>query len=119
MSVKNTACYSCMMCIPLLHCFLLHFPSLSNILIFIFGTEELHIGGQEHFYMETQSVLVVPKGEAKEMDVYVSSQHPALIQVTAFLRKFKALIIQLFVCCLYVFFEATQKPLFSSAAITC
>uniref|UniRef100_A0A7M4ERU3 aldehyde oxidase n=1 Tax=Crocodylus porosus TaxID=8502 RepID=A0A7M4ERU3_CROPO len=42
--------------------------------------EELHIGGQEHFYMETQSVLVVPKGEAKEMDVYVSSQHPALIQ---------------------------------------
>uniref|UniRef100_A0A672VBK7 Aldehyde oxidase 1 n=1 Tax=Strigops habroptila TaxID=2489341 RepID=A0A672VBK7_STRHB len=41
---------------------------------------EIHIGGQEHFYMETQSVLAVPKGEDKEMDVYVSTQHPAVIQ---------------------------------------
>uniref|UniRef100_A0A8C3JYC6 Aldehyde oxidase 1 n=1 Tax=Calidris pygmaea TaxID=425635 RepID=A0A8C3JYC6_9CHAR len=41
---------------------------------------EIHIGGQEHFYMETQSVLAVPKGEDKEMDVYVSTQHPAIIQ---------------------------------------
>ncbi|POI33689.1 hypothetical protein CIB84_002559, partial [Bambusicola thoracicus] len=42
---------------------------------------EIHIGGQEHFYMETQSVLAIPKGEDKEMDVYVSTQHPAFIQV--------------------------------------
>uniref|UniRef100_A0A8C4VEI3 Aldehyde oxidase 1 n=1 Tax=Falco tinnunculus TaxID=100819 RepID=A0A8C4VEI3_FALTI len=42
---------------------------------------ELCIGGQEHFYMETQSVLAVPKGEDKEMDLYVSTQHPAIIQV--------------------------------------
>ncbi|XP_046777288.1 aldehyde oxidase isoform X3 [Gallus gallus] len=41
---------------------------------------EIHIGGQEHFYMETQSVLAIPKGEDKEMDVYVSTQHPAFIQ---------------------------------------
>ncbi|KAM9286952.1 aldehyde oxidase-like [Morus bassanus] len=41
---------------------------------------EMRIGGQEHFYMETQSVLAVPKGEDKEMDVYVSTQHPAIIQ---------------------------------------
>ncbi|XP_053900314.1 aldehyde oxidase 1-like isoform X1 [Malaclemys terrapin pileata] len=41
---------------------------------------EIHIGGQEHFYMETQCALVVPKGEDKEMDVYVSTQHPALTQ---------------------------------------
>ncbi|XP_042730164.1 aldehyde oxidase-like isoform X3 [Lagopus leucura] len=41
---------------------------------------EIHIGGQEHFYMETQSVLAVPKGEDKEMDVFVSTQHPAFIQ---------------------------------------
>uniref|UniRef100_A0A8D0G7C1 FAD-binding PCMH-type domain-containing protein n=1 Tax=Sphenodon punctatus TaxID=8508 RepID=A0A8D0G7C1_SPHPU len=41
---------------------------------------EIYIGGQEHFYMETQSVLVVPKGEDKEMDVYVSSQHPTFAQ---------------------------------------
>ncbi|KFV62993.1 Aldehyde oxidase, partial [Dryobates pubescens] len=41
---------------------------------------EMHIGGQEHFYMETQSVLAVPRGEDKEMDLYVSTQHPATIQ---------------------------------------
>ncbi|NP_001280175.1 aldehyde oxidase-like [Anolis carolinensis] len=41
---------------------------------------EIHIGGQEHFYMETQSVLVVPKGEDKEIDIYVSSQHPSFTQ---------------------------------------
>ncbi|KFO15473.1 Aldehyde oxidase, partial [Balearica regulorum gibbericeps] len=41
---------------------------------------EICVGGQEHFYMETQSVLAVPKGEDKEMDVYVSTQHPATIQ---------------------------------------
>nr|XP_020667413.1 aldehyde oxidase [Pogona vitticeps] len=41
---------------------------------------EIQIGGQEHFYMETQSVLVVPKGEDKEMDVYASTQHPAFVQ---------------------------------------
>ncbi|XP_061464042.1 aldehyde oxidase 1-like [Rhineura floridana] len=41
---------------------------------------EVHIGGQEHFYMETQSILAVPKGEDKEMDVYASTQHPSLVQ---------------------------------------
>lgn len=60
--------------------FLLSF-SLSNTCIFLSGSGEICIGGQEHFYMETQSVLAVPKGEDKEMDVYVSTQHPAFIQV--------------------------------------
>ncbi|KAJ6665273.1 hypothetical protein lerEdw1_004322 [Lerista edwardsae] len=41
---------------------------------------EIHIGGQEHFYMETQSILAVPGGEDKEMDMYVSTQHPAMVQ---------------------------------------
>ncbi|XP_037704740.1 aldehyde oxidase-like [Choloepus didactylus] len=41
---------------------------------------EIHVGGQEHFYMETQSMLAVPKGEDQEMDLYVSSQFPKLIQ---------------------------------------
>ncbi|XP_062972241.1 aldehyde oxidase-like [Elgaria multicarinata webbii] len=41
---------------------------------------EISIGGQSHFYMETQSILAVPKGEDKEMDVYASVQHPACIQ---------------------------------------
>nr|DAA64423.1 TPA_inf: aldehyde oxidase 1 [Otolemur garnettii] len=41
---------------------------------------EMHVGGQEHFYMETQSMLAVPKGEDREMDVYVSTQFPKYIQ---------------------------------------
>jgi len=41
----------------------------------------IHIGGQEHFYLETQACLVVPKGEDGEMEVFSSTQHPASIQV--------------------------------------
>ncbi|XP_064518045.1 aldehyde oxidase 2-like isoform X1 [Pseudopipra pipra] len=41
---------------------------------------ELHMGGQEHFYMETNSVLVIPRVEDKEMDVYVSTQHVTDVQ---------------------------------------
>ncbi|XP_037023470.2 aldehyde oxidase isoform X2 [Artibeus jamaicensis] len=41
---------------------------------------EIHLGGQEHFYMETQSVLAVPKREDQEMDIYVSTQYPRGIQ---------------------------------------
>ncbi|TRZ04440.1 hypothetical protein DNTS_025932, partial [Danionella cerebrum] len=42
---------------------------------------EIRIGGQEHFYMETQSFLVVPVGEETEMKVYLSTQHPTFTQV--------------------------------------
>ncbi|XP_065100704.1 aldehyde oxidase 3-like [Paramisgurnus dabryanus] len=41
---------------------------------------EIRIGGQEHFYLETQSFLVVPVGEEQEMKVYLSTQHPTFIQ---------------------------------------
>ncbi|KFV43182.1 Aldehyde oxidase, partial [Gavia stellata] len=41
---------------------------------------ELHMGGQEHFYLETNSVLVIPRVEDKEMDVYVSTQHATGVQ---------------------------------------
>ncbi|XP_070786462.1 aldehyde oxidase 6 [Enoplosus armatus] len=41
---------------------------------------EIRMGGQEHFYMETQSMLVVPVGEEREFNVYISSQWPALAQ---------------------------------------
>lgn len=44
-------------------------------------TGEVHVGGQEHFYMETQRVLVIPKAEDKELDIYVSAQDPAHVQV--------------------------------------
>ncbi|XP_077926154.1 aldehyde oxidase 2-like [Halichoerus grypus] len=43
---------------------------------------EVHVGGQEHFYMETQSVLVIPKAEDEELDIYVSTQDPAHVQKT-------------------------------------
>ncbi|EDL00071.1 aldehyde oxidase 3-like 1 [Mus musculus] len=42
----------------------------------------VHVGGQEHFYMETQRVLVIPKTEDKELDMYVSTQDPAHVQKT-------------------------------------
>ncbi|XP_063789020.1 aldehyde oxidase 1-like isoform X2 [Pseudophryne corroboree] len=43
---------------------------------------EIHIGGQEQFYMETNSVLVVPKGEENEFDIYISTQDPTTAQLT-------------------------------------
>ncbi|KAJ8003641.1 hypothetical protein DPEC_G00150440 [Dallia pectoralis] len=41
---------------------------------------EAYIGGQEHFYMETQGLIAVPKGENGEMDLFVASQHAAYTQ---------------------------------------
>lgn len=35
---------------------------------------ELSIGGQEHFYMETQCCLVNPQGESNEVEVFCSTQ---------------------------------------------
>ncbi|XP_069839454.1 aldehyde oxidase 1-like isoform X2 [Dendropsophus ebraccatus] len=43
---------------------------------------EVHIGGQEQFYMETNSVLVVPKGEDNEFDIFISTQDPATAQLS-------------------------------------
>src|SRR5439155_2646721 len=40
---------------------------------------ELVIGGQEHFYLETQAALAVP-GEAGEITVHSSTQNPSEIQ---------------------------------------
>ncbi|KAK7065266.1 hypothetical protein SK128_021569 [Halocaridina rubra] len=41
---------------------------------------EIHLGGQEHFYMETSSHLAVPKGESGEMEIFSTTQHPSLTQ---------------------------------------
>ncbi|KAJ1982432.1 hypothetical protein H4R34_001725 [Dimargaris verticillata] len=41
---------------------------------------EYRVGGQEHFYLETQATLVVPKGEDDEYDVYSSTQNPTEAQ---------------------------------------
>lgn len=50
-------------------------------LIVTVSSGEIRLGGQEHFYMETQSMLVVPVGEETEFNIYVSTQWPTLIQV--------------------------------------
>ncbi|XP_071497121.1 xanthine dehydrogenase/oxidase-like [Diadema antillarum] len=41
---------------------------------------ELSIGGQEHFYLETQCALVVPKGEDSELEVFAAAQDPTAVQ---------------------------------------
>ena len=40
---------------------------------------EMRIGGQEHFYMETQSCIAVPQ-EDEEMVIYISAQSPSTLQ---------------------------------------
>ena len=41
---------------------------------------EARVGGQDHFYLETQACLVVPKGEDGEMEITSSSQGLSFVQ---------------------------------------
>ncbi|XP_078398847.1 xanthine dehydrogenase/oxidase [Cetorhinus maximus] len=41
---------------------------------------EMYIGGQEHFYLETQCTVAIPRGEDGEMELFVSTQSPSQIQ---------------------------------------
>ncbi|XP_073502610.1 aldehyde oxidase-like isoform X1 [Phyllobates terribilis] len=41
---------------------------------------EIYIGGQEHFYMETQSIRVIPSKEGQEMEIYAATQDPTYMQ---------------------------------------
>ncbi|XP_062236272.1 xanthine dehydrogenase/oxidase [Platichthys flesus] len=41
---------------------------------------EIHMGGQEHFYLETNVTLAVPRGEDGEMELFVSTQAPTKTQ---------------------------------------
>ena len=41
---------------------------------------ECRVGGQEHFYLETQACLVVPRGENQEMEITSSTQGVANTQ---------------------------------------
>ncbi|RXN20664.1 xanthine dehydrogenase oxidase [Labeo rohita] len=40
----------------------------------------MHIGGQEHFYLETNCTLAVPRGEDGEMELFVSTQSASKTQ---------------------------------------
>ncbi|XP_046517798.1 xanthine dehydrogenase/oxidase-like [Equus quagga] len=44
---------------------------------------EFYIGGQEHFYLETHCTIAVPKGEAGEMELFVSTQNTMKTQAFA------------------------------------
>ncbi|KAK7832100.1 hypothetical protein U0070_015247 [Myodes glareolus] len=41
---------------------------------------EIHVEGQEHFYMETQSILAIPQAEDKEMVLHLGTQFPTHVQ---------------------------------------
>lgn len=41
---------------------------------------EIYIGGQEHFYLETNCAIAVPKGEDGEMELFVSTQNTTKTQ---------------------------------------
>jgi xanthine dehydrogenase molybdopterin-binding subunit B len=40
------------------------------------------VEGQEHFYMETQTILAIPQTEDKEMVLHLGTQFPTHVQVT-------------------------------------
>ncbi|KAK8381248.1 hypothetical protein O3P69_008249 [Scylla paramamosain] len=42
---------------------------------------ETHIGGQEHFYMETNAHIAIPKGEDGEMEIISTTQNPSETQL--------------------------------------
>lgn len=55
---------------------------------------------QEHFYLETQATIAVPKGEDGEMELFVSTQNPAFTQVgngVLFISLFIGILNSLFV----------------------
>ncbi|XP_057603207.1 aldehyde oxidase 4-like isoform X2 [Hippopotamus amphibius kiboko] len=41
---------------------------------------EVHVEGQEHFYMETQTILAIPQAEDKEMVLHLGTQFPTHVQ---------------------------------------
>lgn len=47
-------------------------------------TGEVRVGGQEHFYMETQAANAIPKGEDDEIELIVTSQYPTELQVNVY-----------------------------------
>ncbi len=44
-------------------------------------TGETRTGAQEHFYLETNSCIAVPKGENGEMEIFASTQNPTKTQM--------------------------------------
>jgi xanthine dehydrogenase/oxidase len=43
---------------------------------------EARMSGQEHFYLETNCTIAVPKGEDDEIELFCSTQNPSETQVS-------------------------------------
>ncbi|XP_046388161.1 xanthine dehydrogenase [Ischnura elegans] len=41
---------------------------------------DVHMGGQEHFYLETNSAIAIPREDGCELEVICSTQHPTEVQ---------------------------------------
>lgn len=59
----------------------------NNVIIDFLLTGEMHMGGQEHFYLETNFTLAVPKEEVGEMELFVSTQAATKTQVPTLKKK--------------------------------
>ena len=42
---------------------------------------EYRVGGQDHFYLETQASLAIPKGEDREMEIVSTTQAVSCVQM--------------------------------------
>jgi len=42
---------------------------------------DMYLGGQEHFYLETQASIALPKNEDGEMELFCSTQNPTEVQL--------------------------------------
>ena len=43
----------------------------------------MRLGGQKHFYMETNACIAIPRGEDGEMEIWASTQNVNLTQMCA------------------------------------
>ena len=63
-------------------------------------TGEVRLGGQEHFYLETNCTIAVPKGEDDEMEIFCSTQNPTDTQVKINAVRLLSLYCKLTLCVL-------------------
>ena len=55
--------------------------SKGNLYFQAIDSSEIRIGGQEHFYLETQASIVIPKWEDGEFEIIAATQNPTETQV--------------------------------------
>lgn len=60
-----------------------------NLVLCLCFIGEVHVEGQEHFYMETQTILAIPQEEDKEMVIHLGTQFQTHVQVTEYFWKMR------------------------------